>query len=263
MNILDELEYNSGIDCHVHSVFSPDARRMGAGDPQELADEAKRRGLRGFIVTDHIDTGHWLDSPPFDFERYFDTWNAVRDRNPELCIRIGLEVGFEAHTANKTAKLIDKLPLEYVINSVHYWREPIKSDTGYDNCYINEKLDDYADYLRAVIASLDAPYGFDVIGHLGFPERYSPFAPDERAMNYSELKDLFDEIIEKAIARGVRFEENTSGGGDCFFQPREEFLRAYKSKGGARPVLGSDAHVKDKLGARFDRAKAFLDGIFG
>ena len=70
MNTLDELEYNSGIDCHVHSVFSPDARRMGAGDPQELADEAKRRGLRGFIVTDHIDTGHWLDSPPFDFERY-------------------------------------------------------------------------------------------------------------------------------------------------------------------------------------------------
>ena len=40
-------------------------------------------------------------------------------------------------------------------------------------------------------------------------------------------------------------------------------LPAYKSKGGARPFLGSDAHVKDKLGARFDRAKAFLDGIFG
>lgn len=263
MGTLDELEYTSGIDCHVHSVFSPDARRMGAGDPRELVDEAKRRGLRGFIVTDHIDVGHWLDSPPFDFERYFDTWNAIRDQNRELCIRIGLEVGFEAHTADATAKLIEKLPLEYVINSVHYWRVPSKCDCDSINYYPDGKHAGYADYLRAISASLDAPYKFDVIGHLGFPERYSPFPPDERAMNYSEFKDLFDEIIEKAVARGVRFEENTSGGGDVFFQPRAEFLRAYKSRGGARPVLGSDAHVKDKLGQRFDRAVQFLDEIFG
>ena len=80
-------------------------------------------------------------------------------------------------------------------------------------------------------------------------------------MEYGLFKPLFDKIIEKAVARGVRFEENTNADGEMRL-PRADFLRAYKAAGGVRPVLGSDAHVSASIGQHFDKAEKFLDGIF-
>lgn len=243
-----------GIDCHIHSRFSPDALRAGAGTPDEIVDAVRARGLRGFIVTDHIDVGHWHCIEKERLGEYFDVWNGVREKNPDLTIYIGMEVGFEKDTAEKTAELISELPLEYVINSIHYWHDNDSTwDKGRDKAY--------SKYLEAVIASLDAPYGFTTVGHLGFPERYAPYPDGKREMEYDLFKPLFDEIIEKTIARGIRFEENTNAGGEMRL-PREGFLHAYKNAGGMRPVVGSDAHVSDSIGQYFDIAERFLDEIF-
>lgn len=262
MKLIDNKTDLNGMDCHLHSPFSPDAKRMGASDPFEIADAARERGLKGFIATDHVDVGHWQSSPPVDFDAYFTVWEKVRKANPDLKIYVGLEVGFEIQYVEQTYKLVKDLPVEYVINSVHYWKEPVKSESGYDNYYIYGKHAGYEDYLRAVSASLDVPYGFNTIGHLGFPERYAPFPENERAMGYDEFKPLFDEIIRKAVARGVRFELNTNVQGELC-HPRADFLRAYKKAGGVRPVLGSDAHVSANIAKRFDEATEFLNKIFG
>lgn len=257
----------TGIDCHIHSRFSPDAYRAGADDPETIADTVRKRGLKGFIITDHIDVGHWKDCKKIDFDEYFDTWNAVRKNNPDLTIYIGLEVGFELEYVAETEKLIQNLPIEYLINSVHYWQDKKVDADGtikyaFDGAWANGKTAAYTKYLKYVSASLDCPYPFSAIGHLGFPERYSPLPENERAMEYQPLKPLFDGIIAKALARKVRFEENTNAGG-MMRQPRADFLRAYKAAGGVRPVLGSDAHVSANIGQYFSEAKAFLDGIFG
>ena len=243
-----------GIDCHIHSPFSPDALRAGASSPEVIAETVRARGLRGFIITDHVDVGHWHCIDPADFGRYFETWERVRDKNPDLTIYIGMEVGFEKSTAEQTAELIERLPLEYVINSVHYWHDD-------DSTWGKGRDKAYTKYLEAVIASLDAPYSFTTIGHLGFPERYAPYPVGEREMEYERFKPLMDEIIKKAVSRGIRFEENTNAGGEMRL-PREGFLRAYKKAGGMRPVLGSDAHVADSIGQHFAEAKKFLDRIF-
>ncbi len=252
------IDYNvdlDGIDCHVHSAFSPDALRAGASTPREIAAAYKRRGIRGFIVTDHLDVGHWHSVDPSKFTEYFDEWNAVRDENPDLTIYIGMEVGFEKETAEKSAELISELPLEYVINSVHYWQSHDGDDMSRGREYA------YGKYLEAVSASLDAPYPFSTIGHLGFPERYAPYPADEIAMEYKTFKPIMDDIIKKAVRKRVRFEENTNGGG-AMRLPRADFLRAYKKAGGARPVLGSDAHITENIAQYFDAANKFLDKIF-
>ncbi len=245
-----------GMDCHLHSRFSPDAKNAGADAPQEIADAVRKKGLRGFIVTDHIDVGHWQGCEPIDFDRYFETWEKVRRDNPDLTVYIGLEVGFERETAAESARLVRDLPLEYVVNSIHYFGEK-----GKDN-FADGRISAYTQYLEAVIASLDAPYPFTTVGHLGFPERYAPYDKTERAMTYKTFKPLFDEIIKKAIERGVRFEENTNAGGEMRL-PRADFLYAYKAAGGVRPVLGADAHVSDSIGQYFGVAETFLDEIFG
>lgn len=255
----------SGMDCHMHSPFSPDAAKCGAKPPEEIAAEVRKKGLRGFIITDHIDVGHW-DGYVIDFNKYFDTWERVRENNPDLTIYIGLEVGFEAQYAEKTAELISDLPLEYVINSVHYWHDPKYAVPNFFNAkgdlWTLGRKKAYERYLACVLASLDCPYDFSTVGHLGFPERFAPYPEEERSLDYAMFKDMLDEIIKKAISRGARFEENTNSGG-AMRLPREEFLRAYKAAGGTRPMLGSDAHLTDSVGQYFDVATKFLDGLFG
>lgn len=250
MKLLSNTVDLFGLDCHIHSIFSPDAKRAGADEPSVIAQKVRERGLRGFIVTDHIDVGHW-DGYIIDFDKYFRTWEKVRADNPDLTIYIGLEAGFEEVHAKETARIIDGLPFEYVINSAHYF----PSDAS-------GKLAVYNAYLTAVLKSLDAPYGFSAIGHLGFPERYAPYPPEERAMDYGTFAPLLDKIIARAIELGVRFEENTNGGGEMRL-PRADFLKAYKAAGGTRPVLGSDAHTSGAIGQYFAEATEFLNGIFG
>lgn len=233
----------TNMDCHLHSRFSPDAKGCGADEPQKIVDEVRAKGLRGFIVTDHLDLGHW-DGYIIDFDKYFTAWNKVKCDNPDLTIYIGLEVGFEKNHEQETARLIKDLPLEYVINSVHYYPARAADEPR------------FLSYLSAVEQSLDASYDFNTVGHLGFLERYV-----NTAMLYSDYAEIMDRIIQKAIARGVRFEENTNSTG-VMCQPREEFLRAYKAAGGVRPMLGSDAHTSDKIGQRFKEATEFLDEIF-
>lgn len=244
----------SNMDCHVHSFFSRDS----GSTPEQIVAQTRKKGLRGFIVTDHIDEGHWPQN--IDFDEYFRVWNKTRDENPDLTIYIGLEVGYEARFVEQTRRLIEPLPLEYVINSVHYMFH-----TDPDNLidhYALGRIKTYTEYIETVINSLDVPYEFNTIGHFGFAER---LAPDPRAdwiMDYKTFKPLMDEVIRKAVARGVRFEENTNGGGEMRI-PRGDFLRAYKAAGGVRPVISSDAHEAAAIGRYFDRATAFLDEIFG
>ena len=251
MKLLPVTTDLTNMDCHLHSRFSPDAKAAGMGSADEIADTVRKNNLRGFIVTDHLDVGHW-DGYIIDFVKYFDEWERVRRENKDLTIYIGLEVGFEKETARDTNAIIRDLPLEYVVNSVHYY----KSD-GYGA----GKLSKYTEYLNAVIASLDAPYDFSTVGHLGFVERYAPYPDEDKQMDYATFKPFLDTVITRAIDRGVRFEENTNSR-ESLTMPRVDFLTAYKIAGGVKPAVGSDAHTPDKIGNHFSAANKFLSEIF-
>ncbi len=251
MKLIPNTTDLKNIDCHLHSRFSPDARSAGAASADEIADLVRKKNLRGFIVTDHLDVGHW-NGYIIDFDKYFKEWERVRRENPDLTIYIGLEVGFEEKYAKATNAIVRDLPLDYIVNSVHYYET-----SGYGS----GKSKIYSDYLEAVIASLDAPYEFSTVGHLGYVERYAPYPDGERAMSYDEFKPLLDIIIKRAIERGVRFEENTNAGGKMI-TPRKDFFTAYARAGGARPVVGSDSHTPDTIGNYFESANDFLAEIF-
>lgn len=245
----------SGMDCHIHSAFSPDARESGADEPQRIADAVRAKRLRGFIVTDHLDFGHW-NGYIIDFDAYFRVWERVRKDNSDLTIYIGLEVGFERRYVKDTASIISDLPLDYVINSVHYWADPTHNR-------ISPRRVVYAEYLDAVRAALDAPYPFSAVAHLGFPERYALPDAKDRKMFYRDYARAMDGIISAAIARDAAFEINTNCGNAELYLPRIDFLRAYKAAGGRKPMLGSDAHTSAAIGRRFDEAAAMVNEVFG
>ncbi|MCH5153702.1 MAG: PHP domain-containing protein [Clostridiales bacterium] len=246
MKLLPNNTDLTDMDCHIHSAFSPDAKAIGADEPQKIADAVRAKGLRGFIVTDHLDVGHW-NGYVIDFDKYFSVWNRVRENNPDLTIYIGLEVGFEQKYVKETTKLVKDLPLEYVINSVHYWEHEVPIPKG---------VPPYLSYLKAIRQSLDVDYGFNTIGHIGFLQRYI-----HTPMLYDDYRGIMDDIIKTAVSRGIRIEENTNEPLPIK-QPREDFLTAYKKAGGVRPVLGSDAHTSDKIAQHFKEANELLDKIF-
>ncbi len=243
MKLIDKSVRLDGIDCHVHSNFSPDS----ASEPQDIVAAAREKGLRGFIITDHLDVGHW-DGYIIDFDKYFAVWERLRKENPDLKIIIGLEIGYERKHYKETRSIVSDLPLEYAVNSVHYWEHPVPAPH-------NELA--FLSYLEAIERSLDVDYEFSTVGHIGFLERYIN-AP----MPYDEYKHIMDRIIKAAVSRGVMIEENTNAFGEMR-QPRADFLRAYKAAGGTRPVLSSDAHASSDVGRNFDKATSFLNGIFG
>ena len=246
MKLLPNNTDLTDMDCHIHSAFSPDAKAIGADEPHKIADAVRAKGLRGFIVTDHLDVGHW-NGYVIDFDKYFSVWNRVREKNPDLTIYIGLEVGFEQKYVKQTTKLVKDLPLEYVINSVHYWEHEVPTPAG---------VPPYLSYLNAIRQSLDVDYGFNTIGHIGFLQRYI-----DSPMLYDDYREIMDDIIKTAVSRGIRIEENTNAPLPIK-QPREDFLTAYKNAGGVRPVLGSDAHTSDKIAQHFKEANELLDKIF-
>lgn len=249
MNLLPNTTDFTGLDCHTHSIFSPDSSQT----PEALVAAVRKKGLRGFIITDHVDLDRW--GVDLDFNEYFRTWERVRKANPDLTIYIGLELGFEADTYKRAHKLIKDQPIEYLITSVHYvpnaWYE-----------YDGGRIRSYNRYINAVLDSLDAPWDFNTVGHFGFFERYAPHPQSEWVMDYQTFAPLMDKVIGKALARGALFEENTNGG-EVFRLPRADFLTALKAAGGSRPVLASDAHYPDRIANRFDEAQIFLDEIFG
>lgn len=257
MKLIPNTTDLTNMDCHTHSMFSPDSMQM----PDELVAAVRRERLRGFIITDHVDIGHWQGHKQIDFDEYFRTWNEVRRANPDLTIYIGLEVGYDAPYVAETDALIKDLPFEYIVNSVHYWADlSLYAGSHFDL----GKERAYSEYIEKVLNSLDVPYPFSTVGHFGMLERYTPYVGDEAAMSYAEFKPLMDEIIKKTLALGVRFEENTNMWNSAakICQPRPDFLRAYKAAGGVRPVLSSDAHSQDVVGRGFQKAKKMLDGIF-
>ena len=98
---------------------------------------------------------------------------------------------------------------------------------------------------------------FDIVGHLGYIARYSPYA--DKRLTYSQFPELIDSILTEIISRGKYLEINTSvNGGEEIAVPCEEILKRYISLGGQKFSFGSDSHTADKFMRNFEKAEKLL-----
>ena len=66
-------------------------------------------------------------------------------------------------------------------------------------------------------------------------------------------EDKIREILQKVIDRGLALEFNTAG-----YQQHEEIFTMYRSMGGERITLGSDAHTTAGIAGKFDETAELL-----
>ncbi len=250
------------IDLHTHSAFSHDGNAALA----DMVAAAHAAGLKYYGISEHFDydcaaLGVTVNGKPLrqiDARAYFAAARALQTRNENLLV--GCEFGYadNAETLAAYARTVARYAPDYVINSVHVC-------DGKD-CYFPDYFEGktvrraYEDYLACVRASLDAPYPYDIVGHIGYVSRNAPY--EKKKLRYGDYAAQYDDILKTVIAKNVILEANTSarGTGGAIL-PDTDVLQRYYELGGRALSFGSDAHGTGRIAERYDETVSALRAI--
>jgi len=229
-------------DYHTH----PQGHRVQPFTQQLLQpwiDSARARGLTDIAFTDH-DRYH----AGIDFEEI----DKLRDANPDIKIRAGLELDNDPETSSAGRAWVEKNwdRLDFVLGSVHYLDRPNQMfDTvpaGAEQ-FAGRDIDKiYADYFRR-ICEIAATGLVDCLSHLDLIKIHGhrPKAP---------IGDLVSETLDFIAARGLAIELSTAGWRKPVNElyPSDEIIRLAITKG-IRFTTASDAHSHVQLGENYER----------
>lgn len=236
-------------DIHTHTRFSTD----GIDTMETMVAEAERLGITYYGISEHFDYDYLVNGISFgdepaaytDAEAYFTAGRALQ-KQTNLTLLLGGEFGFceneRAHALYR--EIIEKYRPDFVVNSVH-------TNGIYDYYFFKQypfrpKEELYGEYLSLVRKSLDAPYPYDIVAHLGYCSRYTPYT--DPLIRYEDYPDLFDDILSAVIEKGKILEVNSSSrGAQTEFLPPKDVLQRYYALGGRAVSVSSDAHGKDRI----------------
>lgn len=250
-------------DVHTHSTFSAD----GVSALSEMLSTACNLGVAYYGVSEHFDfensgkkSIYWTDeSAYFSSARRLQAEYAGRMR-----VLVGAEIGFMENTdLHRSAKeLIERYRPDFVVNSMHRVGFGALDERGQRL----SKQDVYKNYLSRILRSLDAPYEYDIVGHLGFCTRYAPY-PD-RGLGYADYKTELDEIFKKIIEKDKILEVNAKpalarfdGDAPIDFVPQADVLDGYYRLGGRKISYASDAHDVASIAQGREKVVAVLKEI--
>ena len=251
-------------DVHTHTAFSPD----GQDDIDTMLARAKELRLAWWGIAEHFDYDYLTDNIPFvdgaaqftDPEAYFPAARALQQSEKEVHILAGAELGFTRNRAVVPLyrNLIARYRPDFIVNSVHtqgtqdyYYRTPFRG---------KDQKKAYGDYLALVRESLDADYPYDIVGHIGYPARYAPYA--DKSMDGADFIGALVDILTTIIVRGKILEVNTSAAGaDAQFLPFPPIVRRYFALGGREISIASDAHGARRLADKRQETAAILKEI--
>ena len=262
-------------DFHFHTCFSEDCETP----LNDLIDTARKRGITTLCFTDHND----LDYPQthgesfyLDIDKYIPAIAKLREENPDLDIRIGVEQGLMPTTCERLNSYSQEHPgLDFIINSIHVVDG---EDPYFPECWVYpdgtpKTADDlYTQYFEDMLYNATHFTDFNVQGHIDYIFRYGPKDdPSFKNVNsdifaneyFPKYKEIIHEILKTHIENGKGIEINTGAltRGLDFMHPHIEILKMYKDLGGEILTFGSDAHVADQLGYKIKEAMEYAKSI--
>ncbi|MBO8136615.1 MAG: histidinol-phosphatase HisJ family protein [Desulfotomaculum sp.] len=247
------------IDYHLHTARCGHA----SGTMDQYIDAARQRGITELGFADHIPM-YWLPPEKRDPEiamqeeelgEYIQEVCFLQKLNPDLGIRLGLEVDYIPGCEAAANKIISELPLDYVLGSVHYLGE-----WGFDNPLYVEKYNDY-DLFELYMQYFDTLCGaaksgmFDIIAHPDLIKKFNHRPQDELTPLYKKVAYVFADS-------GVCVEVNTAG----LRVPAREIYPAKKMlsllcKYGVPVTMGSDAHHPNQVGRGLKKALELIKEV--
>jgi histidinol-phosphatase (PHP family) len=243
------------LDCRARDYFT-------AANAERYREVAEERGIEELGVSEHI---HRFSQSlevwqhPFWGEQAVDDIYAycefVREQTD---LRLGLEMDFIPGREDKTANLLERLELDYVVGSVHFVGNFAVDHGGYDIWQSGRSADEvwrrYFDMLgEAARSGL-----FDILAHPDLVKMWG----GERPRPEGDLRRFYERAIEGIGESGIAVEVSTAGlrkpTGEIYPAPAmlEMCLEA-----GAAVALSSDAHVPGDVGSGYEAALELLESM--
>lgn len=238
------------VDYHMHSVLSD-----GKNSYEEMIRSAISKGLDEIGFTDHVclkpvDWAIRMEDIPVMTRQILDLKAEYKN---EIQIRYGIEVDYFPGREDELRDLIDSIPVDYVIGSVHFigdWN--FDTDQSLYGKWSNDKL--YEIYFSLIKQAAQSGL-FDIIGHIDIIKKF-------RIYPESNQDQLFDDTLKIIKEHNLVVELNT-GGMDrpcAEFTPSPRLLEMCHNH--HIPVtLSSDAHRAEQIARHYESAVALLSHI--
>ena len=240
-------------DYHTHSDFSFDSYTK----PEEMIEEAVRKGIKEIAITDHYDPDYPDSDYPFEitFPRYHKKLLEVSKRyRDRIKVVKGIEIGIQhGKTLAKCERAANAFSYDFILGSFH----SAYGQDLYGEYFSKRSVEDgFYDFYIYMEDCLKNYKNFDVLGHFNVVDRYSEYIPD-----YAPYMDVIGRILKLLIRDGKGLEFNTSSfrysmGGRT--KPSKEILELYRKLGGEIITIGSDAHKTQDIGFKYDTAISIL-----
>jgi histidinol-phosphatase (PHP family) len=241
-NQLSTKNYQLFSDYHTH----PQGHRVQRYTPallQPWADSARKFGLSDIAFTDHDRYHTGVD---------FDEINHLRERNPDLRIRAGIELDNDPVHSVAGRKWIEKHwhKLDFVLGSVHFLD---RADQMFDSVpngaaqFEGRDVDAiYADYFRRV-REMAATGLIDCLAHIDLVKIHG-HRPSV------EIGSIVNETLDFIRTRNLAIELSTAGWRKSVSElyPSDRIIELAIEKG-IPFTIASDAHSHAQLGDNFPR----------
>ena len=257
-------------DLHTHTTFSHD----GQNTPAEMLAAAQKAGIAFYGISEHFDYDYdtsLMSEELYKFTRNGDTaeyFHALRhlqeDYEGVMNVAVGVEFGYSDKKEVQAQYLAtyEKYRPDFVINSVH-------SMNGVDFAYAdyvkeaelyNNKKAIYGQYLQLIRDSLEVPYPYDIVAHIGYAARYVPF--EDKTFDFELFGEQIDDILLTIIKKDKILEVNSSNKTlPNRTLPAKHIIERYFELGGRKVSFGSDAHFVERIADKRDEVVAMLKEI--
>ncbi len=238
------------VDYHTHSILSD-----GKDSYEEMVQGAIAKGLDEIGFSDHVclkpvDWGIRLEDIPVMTGQILSLKQKYEE---QIKIRYGIEMDYFPGRESELKSLIDEIPVDYVIGSVHFigdWN--FDNDQSFYGKWSNDKL--YEKYFGLIRQTAESGL-FDIIGHLDIIKKFRVYPETNQDI-------LFEETIKVIKAYNLVVELNT-GGMDrpcAEFTPSPRLLElCYKHQ--VPVTLSSDAHSAIHIARHYETAVEQLTQI--
>jgi histidinol-phosphatase (PHP family) len=210
---------------------------------QPWADSARKAGLSDIAFTDHDRYHAGID---------FDEIDKLREKNPDLKLRAGIELDNDPQTSAAGWKWVEKnsAKLDFVLGSVHYLDDPNQMfDSVPDGAgqFVGRDVNEiYADYFQR-IREIAASGLVDCLSHLDLIKIHGH-------RPCGDIREIVDETLEFIRSRDLAIELSTAGWRKPVDElyPSDEIIRLAIKKG-IPFTTASDAHSRAQLAENFER----------
>ena len=238
-------------DQHIHSCYSEDSTEPIINH----YNVAKLKGCKYFVTTEHIDympsmSGYdWL----CDFDSLIKELNTLKQLDGPIPL-LGIEMGYRADYLDKIKEMLNKYDYDIINLRVH--------DSGKIEYYFAENFqilgvkETIKLYYQNVLDAITKIDKFNVLSHLDYC--YKTVYRIDPNYKFLDDIDLIKPILELLIKKGKALEINVKVQNALTTEHLKSFLNLYKTLGGTKLTLSTDAHQSSRYLEHFDKYKQII-----